>query len=107
KELDCSYNLITGLTLSKGKEKVNLEKLYCSHNNLSSLDSFQYYLLDPNKLTKLSISDNKLSISDLTVFKRLPNLETLHIGGNNSEIVALKKEISELETKIKEKEGKK
>jgi len=94
-------------------EKINLEKLCCSHNELSNLNNFEYYLLDPKKLTVLSISDNRFSKNDLTDFREFVNLETLHIGGNNSEVInsednseviTLKKEISDLEDKINESE---
>jgi len=41
------------------------------------LETFDYSSLNPEKLTELNITANKLPKQDLTVFSKFTNLETL------------------------------
>jgi len=77
------------------RDFINLEKLYCSTNELTNLDitglanlkeikcddnlltDFDYSVLNPQQLTLLNITDNNLLATDLSVFNQLVNLEFL------------------------------
>jgi hypothetical protein len=57
---------LTGLT--------ELEVVECPDNYL---DNFDYFSLNPNKLTYLNISDNNLPERNLSVFSKFIKLEEL------------------------------
>jgi len=59
-----------------------LWKIYSSNNNLSQLPSG----LDPKVLKILDISDNNISLTDLSVFSQLVNLKGLWIGNSQRRI---------------------
>jgi len=80
KVFDCGFNKLTNLDLSN---LTQLESIECYDNYLTSFD---YSSLNPNKLTHLNITGNKLPEQDLTVFTRFINLETLWIGASDEDI---------------------
>jgi len=57
---------------------VNLEIIYCSDNQLTSLDFLSD--LNPKKLTELDIRNNKFPKSDLTFLSGFINLERLFLS---------------------------
>jgi len=105
KELDISLSILRQAKLLSENEKlegsldlsdfVNLEKLVCSKNRLSTLrlnglknleriscndnylTSFDHSTLNPDKLTHLNISDNNLPAQDLSVFSQFIKLNAL------------------------------
>jgi len=76
KDLDCSFNRLTNLDLSKN---VNLEKLYCQSNQLTSVE-FLNNLPHPEKLEELAIYNNNIQPTDITLFSKFGNLKYLKIG---------------------------
>ncbi|KLL03602.1 MAG: hypothetical protein MRECE_12c015 [Mycoplasmataceae bacterium CE_OT135] len=75
--LYCSYNQLTNLDLNNCD---NLKELNCSGNQLTDLN-FLNNLKNPEKLTKLSIRDNNI-FSDLSPLSRFANLERLCLDNN-------------------------
>ncbi|CFW92728.1 protein of unknown function (Leucine Rich repeat domain) [endosymbiont DhMRE of Dentiscutata heterogama] len=80
KEIDCTYNKLTNLDLTGLNE---LEKVNCCNNYLESFDCSS---LNPEKLTFLNITANKLPEQDLSVFSPFINLEWLWIGSSDKDI---------------------
>ncbi|CFW92699.1 protein of unknown function (L domain-like) [endosymbiont DhMRE of Dentiscutata heterogama] len=75
-KLICDNNKLDRIKLKKCQE---LKILSCQGNLLTSLD-FLSQLPCPEKLVYLDISNNNIASSDLSVFSRFTNLETLKIG---------------------------
>ncbi|PKC64919.1 hypothetical protein RhiirA1_461749 [Rhizophagus irregularis] len=67
---------------------VNLEKLYCSENELVGID---LSLTHPEKMTYLDIGNNNFAPSDLSLFSKFINLKVLSIGADKEEKVKLNK----------------
>jgi Leucine-rich repeat (LRR) protein len=77
-QLDCSYNQLAFLELANN---LQLEELYCSNNLFNDVDSL-LSRLNPEKLKKLDLSNNKFSLQHLTTFAKIINLEELDISNN-------------------------
>lgn len=109
-ELNISNKNLTDQLVIDGTQWINLKKIYCSKNQLTSLNFVncqkltRIYVLNnqltrisglPISLTSLSLSDNELT-GDLTVFSQLVNLEELDLSNNqfSSSLKPLKKLIS-------------
>jgi hypothetical protein len=75
-ELYCIEGFLTSLNLS---DLGNLKTLVCSRNFLTSIDSLNH-LSNPEKLECLTIYDNNIKPTDISIFSRFVNLETLKIG---------------------------
>jgi hypothetical protein len=58
---------------------INLQELHVGNNNLTSVD-FLNHLPNPEKLKSLTIYNNKIQPTDISVFSRFVNLKTLKIG---------------------------
>jgi len=56
-----------------------MKYLGCSGNLFTSVD-FLNTLPNPEKLTKLNIKDNNIQPTDIEIFRKFTNLETLNIG---------------------------
>lgn len=67
---------------------VNLEKLYCSDNELVGID---LSLTHPEKMTYLDIGNNNFAPSDLSLFSKFINLKVLSIGADKEEKIKLNK----------------
>ncbi|CAG8597342.1 34517_t:CDS:10 [Racocetra persica] len=75
KTIWCSNNQLTTLNLSNLEQ---LEQFGCADNYLTQI----IYPSNPENITFLDISSNKLSLSDLAVFNKFKNLEGLgNLGG--------------------------
>jgi len=83
KELDCSYNQITKLTLTN---LTWLESLSCNDN---LIEEFDFNSLNPEKLTSLNLKNNNLSGQsdkkdvDISIFSKFTKLKELLIGNDN------------------------
>ncbi|CAH1756533.1 15476_t:CDS:10 [Entrophospora sp. SA101] len=73
-ELNISHKNLSGLE--------ELKEIRCNDNYLTSFD---YSILNADKLILLNIGNNNLSEQNLTVFSRFVNLETLEINNGNKE----------------------
>ena len=97
--LNCSKNQLTQLDLRKNKNLTelwcqqnqltqiifppqlpNLEKLVCYGNLLTYLN---FAVLDGEKLTVLSLSNNNFALRDLSYLSRFTNLEELHLSNRD------------------------
>ena len=78
-KLDCCFNQLTSLGLNGLKQ---LKVVYANDNLLSKFD---YSSLDPQKLTGLIIDNNNLSRQNVEVFSKFINLEDLRIGSDDRE----------------------
>ncbi|CAB4409214.1 unnamed protein product [Rhizophagus irregularis] len=67
---------------------VNLEKLYCSDNELVGID---LSLTHPEKMTYLDIGNNNFAPSNLSLFSKFINLKVLSIGTDKEEKIKLNK----------------
>ncbi|CAG8762356.1 18746_t:CDS:1 [Racocetra persica] len=76
KNIKCSKDQLTTLTLSNLEK---LEVLNCYDNYLTQI----IYPSNPEKITWLEIQNNNLSLSDLSIFSRMRNLERLIIGNSD------------------------
>ncbi|CAG8562145.1 12895_t:CDS:2, partial [Racocetra persica] len=77
KEISCHTNQLTTLNLSNLAELKEL--LWCSDNYLTEIP----YLSNPEKITKLGISNNNINPSDLSIFSKFRNLKDLYIGNDD------------------------
>jgi Leucine-rich repeat (LRR) protein len=73
--VNCDNNLLTTLDLTN---LVNLKELSVADNHLENL---YFSLANYKSLTNLKVSSN--NFSDLSLFSKLTNLETLSIGNSN------------------------
>ncbi|CAH1755675.1 7412_t:CDS:10 [Entrophospora sp. SA101] len=71
KKLNCSFNKLTNLHLDN---LTQLQRIDCDNNYLNSFD---YSVLNPEKLIYLCINANNLPKQDLSVFSKFTNLEQL------------------------------
>ncbi|WNE41683.1 MAG: hypothetical protein AD073_000017 [Mycoplasmataceae bacterium] len=98
-ELYCANNQLTSLDLS---HCINLRELYSGSNEeltqliipknnrleiinarYNSLTTFEYSVLNPNTLKRISFSNNNLEPTDIAVFSHLINLTKLKIHSRN------------------------
>nr|CAG8441224.1 6562_t:CDS:2 [Entrophospora candida] len=73
--LDCSSNQLTSLNLVNLK---HLKVLYCDNNYLENIDFLNH--LNSQKITSIIIDNNNLPKQDISVFSPFTNLEELRIG---------------------------
>src|SRR6185312_3168233 len=76
KDIHCFDNQLTTLDLSNLSE---LETIGCANNYLTEIP----YILNPEQLTELRISNNNLAPTDLSIFSQFKNLKELWIGNDN------------------------
>ncbi|CAI2167927.1 4664_t:CDS:2, partial [Funneliformis geosporum] len=69
---------LTGVNLSNC---LSLEKLYCSHNLLTNINSL-LGKVNPKKMKEIDLSHNRFSQTDLNNFSKFVKLETLNISNN-------------------------
>ena len=74
--IDCSISAATEDPRFEPLKLEELEEIECYNNYLTS---FNYSVLNDDKLTLLDIRSNNLSEQDLTVFSRFINLEKLDL----------------------------
>src|SRR5262249_39284681 len=79
----CRKNNLTKLILPQSPN--NLQRVFCWNNFLTDLD---FSVLDGEKLTSLSLSNNNFSERDLSCFSKLEKLEELYLGTVVQERVA-------------------
>lgn len=77
-EVDCKFNQLNDLKLPTCSK---IFSLCCYNNYLKSLDFLA--CLDSDKLIRLYITNNDFPDSDLSVFSRFTNLESLHLGNTD------------------------
>jgi len=77
-KLDCFWNRLTSLDLTNCGR---LKEVYCSNNQLTNLSLPK----DGSSLTKLHCRSNNLPISNLSIFSSFTNLEVLGIGNDDEE----------------------
>lgn len=85
-KLECIGNQLTNLVLWNPSK---IYALYCYENYINNFHFLND--LDSKKLEEISISNNDLPKSDLSIFSRFTNLKYLFIGNINLEKVFLRK----------------
>ena len=78
----CQKNQLTDLVLANCP---NINKLICNRNQLTNLKFLQ--TISSEKLEEINISNNNISISDLTLFQNFVNLKNLGLGNWDKEII--------------------
>ncbi|CAG8617361.1 10817_t:CDS:2 [Ambispora leptoticha] len=81
RNFDCVGNQINSINLSGC---ANLFLLYCDNNNLTSVD-FLNQLPNPEKLELLTLHDNNVQTTDISILGRFINLKVLRIGSVRGE----------------------
>jgi hypothetical protein len=79
KKLNCSENKLTSINLSNNKK---IEFIDCSDNLLTDIDLSHQ---NPENLQGIIIQNNNLSLRNLSIFSRFVKLENLFIGNDDEE----------------------
>lgn len=76
RSLDCFYQKISSINLGSCD---NLNRLVCSHNNLTSVD-FLNNISNPEKMEILRVNGNNIQPTDIEIFSKFVNLTQIGIG---------------------------
>lgn len=93
-ELDASFNKLTYLPTNIGLELANLKRLHVQLNKIRSLPTS---IVEMKSLRLLDVHFNELHTIPPTIGK-LPNLETLNLSSNFSDLTQLPETISDIIT---------